>query len=77
MSVNEFLICFFLLMCLLLFLDKKHWRTMPRGIKRAYVGMYIITLALYMTVALGIDVPMPTRFFINQVSPWVFSIVHP
>jgi len=77
MSVNEFLICFTLLMCLLLFMDKKHWKTMPRTIRWAYVSMYIVTFILYIAIASGIDVPMPTRFFIDKVSPWVFSIVHP
>ncbi|WP_159884714.1 hypothetical protein [Paenibacillus puerhi] len=77
MNTSEFLICFILLAVLLIFLNMKHWNVMSRSIRRFTVFLYIVTFVLYAAVVFGYQVPMPTRFFIDKVSPWVFTIIHP
>ncbi|MEK8128109.1 hypothetical protein WMW72_09360 [Paenibacillus filicis] len=76
MSNNAFLICFILLAILLLFTNMKHWTKMPRSIRRFYVCMYVVTFGLYTAMLFHLPIPMPTRIFIEKVSPWVYSIIH-
>ncbi|MBP1153835.1 MULTISPECIES: hypothetical protein [unclassified Paenibacillus] len=74
---NQFLVCFALLMLVLLFLDVKRWPHQSKDVKRTYVLLYAAVFALYISVMFGYTPPMPTQYFVETVSPWVFSIIHP
>lgn len=72
-----FLVVSGLLLLLHLILDLKRLRKQHKSIKATYITLYCLTGCLFICIALGIKLPMPTRFFLNHVSPWMFSHVHP
>ncbi|KPV57522.1 hypothetical protein QJ48_21410 [Paenibacillus sp. A3] len=74
---SQFLVWFMVLMAYHLFLNLKHWARQPKATARLYTFITLVTLGLFLCVASGYQPPMPTRFFIERVSPWVFSIIHP
>ncbi|MGF9912451.1 hypothetical protein ABEX47_18725 [Paenibacillus ehimensis] len=73
----QFLVWFLVLVAYHLFLNLKHWTRQPKATARLSTFIYILTLGLFLCVAFGYRPPMPTRFFIDRVSPWIFSIIHP
>lgn len=57
----------------------RYWNKLgkqPPSIRWMYRIAYSLSLVLYICIVLHIDIPMPTQFFINQVSPWVFTILN-
>lgn len=72
----QFLLWALLLILILLFLDLKKLPKLDKVTKRLYYGCFILTGILYFAVFFGMKPPMPTRFFIDNVSPWVFSMIH-
>ncbi len=74
---SMFLVCFLALMAFQLFLNLKHWTRQPKATARLYTFITILTLGLFFCAAFGYRPPMPTRFFIDRVSPWIFSMIHP
>lgn len=73
---TQFMIIVPVLALLLMLLSLKHWSTLKRGMRRFYIWLYAMTFSLYLSIAFGYRIPMPTRFFINKVSPWVFSLLY-
>lgn len=73
----QFLVWFVLLMLLYVFLDIKHWPHQSKAVKRTYILLTAAALGLYISVVLGYKPPMPTRYFVEKVSPWLFSMIHP
>ncbi|WP_284642230.1 hypothetical protein [Paenibacillus silviterrae] len=58
-------------------MDLQRIRTLKKSMRRMHLLVYVVTLALFACIVLDIDVPMPTGFFIDHVSPWVFQYIHP
>ncbi|NOU94602.1 hypothetical protein GC093_15435 [Paenibacillus sp. LMG 31456] len=72
-----FLTAFAFLLLMNLLFDLKRLRKQNKSLKGLYITVYSLTCFTFITILFGVKLPMPTHFFINQVSPWVFSIVHP
>jgi hypothetical protein len=72
-----FLIAYALLLLLNLFSDIKRMRKQHNSLKGLYVTLYTLSAAMYLCIVLRVEITMPTRFFINRVSPWVVSIIQP
>ncbi|MDF2964216.1 MAG: hypothetical protein K0S39_5951 [Paenibacillus sp.] len=72
-----FMVVFALLLLVNMLFDLKRIRKQHKSLKWLYVTVYTITSALFVCTVVGIRIPMPTRFFINHVSPWVFSFIFP
>ncbi|CAG7651040.1 hypothetical protein PAESOLCIP111_06232 [Paenibacillus solanacearum] len=73
---GQFLLWVALLTLFLLFLDLKNIPEVNKRTKGMYFGLLILTGAVYFCIVAGVKLPMPTVFFIKNVSPWVFSLVH-
>jgi len=73
---NIFLVVFTLLFLILLLFDLKRIRMQHKSIKRLYITLYILTGGTFICMLLGIKLPSPTRFFLNQVSPRVFDFIY-
>jgi hypothetical protein len=59
-----------------LFLDMKRTRKQPKSIKQLYFTLYAFAGCLLLGLILGFKPLMPTRFFLNHVSPWVFTLIY-
>lgn len=70
-----FLICFLLILVISLRVDMQVLKNARKGMKFAYVLFMLLTLGLLSAKYLHINIPMPTRFFIHAVSPWVRNLV--
>jgi hypothetical protein len=57
--------------------DYKHLAERNTGMRWLYGIFSLSAAALFLAIIAGYDIPMPTQFFINHVSPWVFNIIHP
>ncbi|CAG7653444.1 hypothetical protein ACFQI7_31745 [Paenibacillus allorhizosphaerae] len=73
---SQFLLWVLLLMLYLLFLDLKAIPKLGKSMKRMYFSLLFLTGLLYISIIFGIKPPMPTQYFINNVSTWVFSLIH-
>ncbi|MCR8636696.1 hypothetical protein [Paenibacillus radicis (ex Xue et al. 2023)] len=71
-----FLVAFGFILLVNLLFDLKRLRKQHKSIKGMYITLYTLTCITFISMIIGIKIPMPTHFFIKQVSPWVFSIVH-
>jgi 1-acyl-sn-glycerol-3-phosphate acyltransferase len=72
---NIFLVVFLLLVILNLSMDIKKIRTQHKSLKWLYISVYSLTSAIFICLLLGVKVPMPTRFFIDNVSPRVMNFI--
>jgi hypothetical protein len=72
-----FLVIIFFLFLLNLLVNKKKLPMQPTSLKWMCRVVYAISVLLYVCILFHIDIPMPTRFFLNHVSPWVFSLINP
>ncbi|TDF93863.1 hypothetical protein [Paenibacillus piri] len=71
-----FLVAFAFLLLMNLFFDVKRLRKQYKTIKRLYIVIYTLTCGMFICVLMDIKIPMPTRYFIDHISPWVFSLVN-
>jgi hypothetical protein len=55
--------------------DWPRLKTMSKGVKLAYAAFMALLLGMFAARAAGLDVPMPSRFFIKYVSPAVESML--
>jgi hypothetical protein len=46
------------------------------SIRWMYYMAYSLSIILYLCIVLQINIPMPTQFFLNHVSPWVFAFLN-
>ncbi|MDQ1910648.1 hypothetical protein RAC89_09190 [Paenibacillus sp. GD4] len=72
-----FIYVFGALLLVTVLMDIQRIKTLKRSMRRLHLLVYVATLALFACIVLDIDVPMPTGFFIDNVSPWVFKYIHP
>jgi hypothetical protein len=72
-----FMFVFGLLFLVTGLIDIQKVKKLKRSMRWLHLFCYGATFVLFVCIALDIDVPMPTRFFIETVSPWVFSMIHP
>jgi hypothetical protein len=70
-----FYIAAFLLLVINLILNLKKMRKQPMQLRWMCRIAYFLSVGLFICMVLRIEIPMPTRFFINHVSPWLFSII--
>lgn len=56
-------------------MDYARLRQHTLGIRSVYYGLVAVTMAIYAARQFHLTVPMPTRFFVNYVSPAVEAIL--
>ncbi|HEX7057759.1 MAG TPA: hypothetical protein VF260_11295 [Bacilli bacterium] len=56
-------------------LDSKHWRSAGRAVIYGNVVLYALVAGLLIPQIMRMDLPMPTVFFSNYVSPFVKSLL--
>jgi hypothetical protein len=71
-----FLTVVFFVLVLNLMLDLKKMRKQPLSLRWLCRIVYACSFSLLFCIMLHINIPMPTRFFVNHVSPWVSSLIH-
>jgi hypothetical protein len=55
--------------------DRKKLKGTKRSLKAVYNLMTLLTLGLLICHLYKIRIPLPPRFFIHYVSPWVSSMI--
>ncbi|SFL72371.1 hypothetical protein SAMN03159341_10911 [Paenibacillus sp. 1_12] len=70
-----FLTVVFILLMANLLLNLKKMRKQPLTLRWLCRIAYAVSTSLIICTVLHIEIPMPTRFFVNHVSPWVFSLL--
>ncbi|WP_248928758.1 hypothetical protein [Paenibacillus hamazuiensis] len=66
----------FAAICLFSFMTDIPKRTrMSPGEKWVYGLLGLKAVVLFAAACIGAYVPMPAQFFVNYISPWVFSIL--
>lgn len=73
---SQFQVWFFGLFLMMLLLDIKHLPGMRKSLKWFYATVYLVTFGIFLSTVMGYPPPMPTKYFIYRVSPWVSSIIH-
>lgn len=74
---NIFFFVFGVLLVVTGVLDIPKVRKLKKSMRMLHLLLYGGTFVLFVCLYLDIDVPMPTRYFIQTISPWVFSMIHP
>ncbi len=70
-----FLTVVFFVLVLNLLLNLKKMRKQPLSLRLLCRIVYACSFTLFLCIVFHINIPMPTRFFVNHVSPWVFSLL--
>ncbi|OXM84455.1 hypothetical protein [Paenibacillus rigui] len=68
---NIFLVCFLFLVLLHIILDMKKMRSQQPSLKAMYFILYSVTITLFISMLWGVKFPMPSYFFVNDISTWV------
>jgi hypothetical protein len=58
-----------------LLVNLKKMRKQPLTLRWLCRIVYAVSASLIICTVFHIEIPMPTRFFLNHVSPWVFSLL--
>lgn len=70
-----FLLCFFPILLASLLIDRKKLNEQKTRVKATYGIVTFLTFTLLITKMLHIKIPMPSRFFIHTVSPWISKLI--
>jgi hypothetical protein len=70
-----FFLAAFLLLLINLVINFKKMRKQPRPLRWMCQIAYFLSFCLFICIVFRIEIPMPTRFFINHVSPWLLSVI--
>jgi hypothetical protein len=72
-----FQICFVLLLLLGWLFDRPQLGKSHAGSKAVYFAIFGAAVALWLSRASGLEVPMPTELFSEYVSPAMYRMIHP
>ncbi|MBP1995009.1 hypothetical protein [Paenibacillus eucommiae] len=70
-----FLISFLCIMALGMYYDAKKLKSQKKSIQITYYAIHALTLTLFVGKLMHISMPLPARFFIHTVSPWVGRLI--
>jgi cytochrome b subunit of formate dehydrogenase len=70
-----FMVSFVIIMITGLVIDRKQLQSAKTSQKICYYAITIFSLGLFISKTLHLHVPLPARFFIHTVSPWVSRII--
>jgi uncharacterized membrane protein len=74
--MNSIFVFFFILFLIIsLLLDYKKLKSNKRSVKVIYIGILGATLILMISKYMQHTIPLPSRFFIHTVSPWVSRVI--
>jgi hypothetical protein len=72
---RTFMLSFLFIMIASLVMDRKRLRHERTSVKVTYGLIALVTMGLFICKYLHWRIPIPTRFFIHTVSPWVSSLI--
>ncbi|MEW9702111.1 hypothetical protein [Paenibacillus sp. SI8] len=75
MDGSIFILCFLYIMVASFLIDRKKLRHEKKGTLALYASICCITLVIFFSRIMHWNIPMPSRFFIHTVSPWVSNLI--